>query len=142
LFEIAQINKEGITATRKEMVGYSNDYGNRREVRSSVLEVSIPFVGSAQSFMIQPSSAVIPSNTLEIRGQSLVLTIPDDTNAEAAVQRLVAQLNQNLASLRKDYDQVKPQLEQEISAAAERRKQQVQAEQERDKKLSFPVCNG
>jgi hypothetical protein len=140
-FDIAAINKEGIAASRRELERYHNDYGERRAVKYSVLEVTIPFSGEAESFKIMPSSSVIPNHTAELREGSLLLTIPDDANADATVLNFVSQLNHNLAALRKDYEQAKPQLEQAISAAAERRKQTIQKEQERDKKLSFPVRN-
>lgn len=55
------------------------------------------------------------------------------------MQTFISQVSQNLDFLRTEYEQAKPQLDQALQQAAERRKAQIASEGERDKGFSFPV---
>jgi hypothetical protein len=139
-FDVARINKEGIHADRRETEREGQDaWGDRRVFKQTWLDVTIPFTGDAESFKIAPSRSIIPSHHCTIGGDALTITIPDDASTDNAVQTFVSQVSQNLDGLRAEYEQSKPQLEQAIKSAADRRKEQIDAERDRDKKLSFPV---
>ena len=55
----------------------------------------------------------------------LVITIPDDANAERVIEHFKGILSGNLQTLRAEYGQMKPQIEQAIQAAVDRRKAQI-----------------
>jgi hypothetical protein len=139
-FDVARIKKEGIQATRRETARAGRDaWGDQRVFKQTWLDVTIPFTGEAESFKIAPSRSLIPSHGASIGRDALTLTIPDDERAQSEVDTFVSQVSQNLDGLRAEYEQSKPQLQQAINSAADRRKAQIDAERERDKKLSFPV---
>jgi hypothetical protein len=138
--EVARLEKEGIEGTAGQQQARINDgRDGSQAVLRGWLDIRIPFTGDAESFRICPSRSVIPSQAAEIRAQQLVITLPDDDSTERQVQTFVSQLHQNLDALRAEYEQAKPQLEQAVQQAADRRRAQILAEGERDKRLSFPV---
>jgi hypothetical protein len=139
-FEVARIDSKKIYAKRRETQREGPDgWGDMQTIKQTFLDVTIPFEGEADSFKISPSRGVIPGHHCAVQMDTLTLTIPDNDKAQGDVDMFVSQLNQNLDTLRSDFQKLKPQLEQEISQAAERRKQKINAENERDKKLAFPV---
>jgi hypothetical protein len=139
--EIARLNTDpkAITADTVEDERYSNDYGQRRLVKITRLRVTIPFSGEAQSLKIAPSRSAVPNHGAEIGQSSLTITIADDNNADREVKTFCDQVQSNLDALRQEYERDKPQLEQAVSQAAERRKAQIAAENERDSNRSFTV---
>jgi hypothetical protein len=139
--EIARLNIDptAISAVPVEEQRVVNDYGDRRVVTIRRLRVSIPFTGEAESLKIAPSRSSIPSHGAEIGANSLSIFIADDDNADREVKTFCDQVQGNLDTLRQEYERDKPQLEQAVSQAAERRKAQIAAENERDSKRSFTV---
>jgi hypothetical protein len=137
--KIARLNTGAITADSIEDERYVNDYGDRRVVKIKRLRVSIPFTGEAESLKIAPSRSTIPSHGADINNGVLVITIADDDNADREVKTFCDQVQGNLDVLRQEYERDKPQLEQAVSQAVERRKAQIAAENERDSKRSFTV---
>jgi len=139
--EIARLNTDpkAITADAVEEARYADDYGDRHLVKIRRLRVTIPFAGEAESLKIAPSRSSIPSHRAEIGRNSLTITIPDDDNAEREVKSFCDHVQGNLDTLRQDYERDRPQLEQAVSQAAERRKAQIAEEDERDSKRGFTV---
>jgi ribosomal protein S21 len=105
------------------------------------LDVSIPFVGEAETFRIGPSSMALLNNRATIGHNTLTVSVADDERAESAVQDFKRMVEGNLHSLRAEYERNKPQLEQTIQQAATHRKAQIDAEDARDKGRSFRVTN-
>jgi hypothetical protein len=103
--------------------------------------VSIPFVGEADTFRYHPSRWTVPNNRVSIGSNALKVTVPDDENADRAIEQFKSFVDDNLNLLRAEYEQLKPQLEQAIQQAANRRKTQIDAENARDKTRSFRVTN-
>ncbi len=139
--EIARLDTDpkAVSAEPVEDERYVNDYGNRRVVKIKRLRVTIPFTGEAESLKIAPSRSTIPSHGAEIGHNSLTITIADDDNADRDVRTFCDQVQGNLDILRQEYERDKPQLEHAVSHAAERRRAQIAAENERDSKRSFTV---
>jgi hypothetical protein len=139
--EIARLNTDPkvITADPVEDERYVNDFGDRHVVKIRRLRVTIPFTGEAESLKIAPSRSTIPSHAAEIGQNSVTITIADDDNADREVRTFCDQVQGNLDTLRQEYERDKPQLAQAVSQAAERRKAQITAENERDSRRSFTV---
>jgi hypothetical protein len=137
--EVARLSTEAITADPVEDERYVNDYGDRRLVKIKQLRVTIPFTGEAESLKVAPSRSTIPSHGAEIGDGFLTITVADDDTADREVTAFCQQVQGNLDALRQEYEGDKPQLEQAVSQAAERRKAQIAAESERDSKRSFTV---
>lgn len=138
-FDVARINKDEITATAREEEIRRHDYGRDHLAKRTMLDVSIPFSGDPESFQAAPSSCAVIMHRVEVGHDSLTLTIPDDQNAQREVDTAVSQLNQNLDTLRAEYERAKPQLEQTIQQAAQARKSQIASEAERDKGRTFKI---
>jgi hypothetical protein len=138
--EIAEFRGE-ITAERRVEGRTVDDYSDLRNIDVKLLDVSIPFVGDPESFRIAPSRSAIPQRKAVIGSNALTITIPDDDNTEAAIDSFKKTIEGNLQTARSEYAQMKAQLDQAVSAAAERRRQEIAAEEARDKGRSFRVIN-
>jgi hypothetical protein len=137
----AEIDEKGVHADRSETEIWVNDYGDRRQVKQKRLTVFIPFSGNRVSLCIQPTTMTSPNERAELKSDHVQMEIPDDDYAKAKVLTLISQLKQNLQNLRNDARSLKPLLEQSVSAMADERKKEINAENERDGKLGFPVTN-
>jgi hypothetical protein len=138
--DVARLNTDAIVADPREEQRVVNDgWGDRRPVTIKRLRVTIPFTGEAMCLRIAPSRSAVPSHAAEIGNGAVSITIPDDDNADREVKTFCDQVQGNLDTLRQEYERDKPQLEQAVSQAAERRKAQIAADNERDGKRSFTV---
>ena len=140
--DVARLNTDpkAIVAELVEEQRVVNDvWGDRRLVTIKRLKVSIPFIGEAECLRVAPSRSAVPSHRADIGTSAVSITIPDDDNADREVKTFCEQVQANLDTLRQEYECDKPQLEQAVSQAAERRKAQIAAENERDGKRSFTV---
>jgi len=140
--EVARLNTDPKAIAAQPVVEerYVDDFGDRRLMKIRKLRVTIPFTGEAESLKIAPSAARVPSHRVEIANNSLTITIADDDNADRDVTAFCQLVQGNLDVLRREYERDKPQLEQAVSQAAERRKAEIAAESDRDSKHhSFTV---
>jgi hypothetical protein len=128
-----------VTAKRRVEERTIDDFGDRRVIDVKVLDVSIPFVGDPESFRIAPSRSGIPQRKAQIGSKALMITIPDDENADTTIDNFKKTIEGNLQTARTEFAQMKTQLDQAVSAAAERRRQEIAAEHARDKGRSFRV---
>ncbi|WP_316234494.1 hypothetical protein [Bradyrhizobium sp. SZCCHNR1020] len=139
--EIARFEGE-IAATRRTEEREGRDaWGDRCTIKTTWLDVSIPFVGEAESFRSAPSRWGTPSHRVTIGQHALTITIPDDERADAAIEQFKTVVGDNLRLLQAEYQQAKPQLQQAIQQAVDRRKAEIAAEDTRDKGRSFRVIN-
>lgn len=136
--DIAEFRGE-VTAERRTEQRTIDDYGRRVTVPVKLYDVSIPFVGDPESFRIAPSRFGVPQRKATIGSNALTITIPDDDNADATIDNFKKTIEGNLQTARSEYAQMKAQLDQAVSAAAERRRQEIAAEDARDKSRSFRV---
>lgn len=139
--DVARFEGEITARRRTEDRRVSDGFGDSHLAKSTFLDVSIPFVGDPESFRIMPSRCGVPDRQATIERHALVITIPDDANAERTIEHFNGVVSGNLQTLRAEYGQMKPQIEQAIQAAVERRKARVAAQQELDKGRSFRVIN-
>lgn len=139
--EVAAFDGE-VTAKRREAEREMRDgWGDYIKQKLTWLDVRIPFTGEAETFRVAPSRFTIPSHQVSIDRDFLTLTIPDDDQADRVVQEFKQTVSGTLDTLRAEYTQHKPQLEQTIQQAADRMKLKIQTEDERDSKRSFRVDN-
>jgi phosphate uptake regulator len=138
--DVARLNTDAIVADPVEEQRVVNDvWGDRRVATIKRLRVAIPFTGEAECLRVAPSRSAIPSHAADIGKNAVSITIADDGNADREVKTFCDQVQGNLNTLRQEYERDKPQLEQAVSQAAERRKAQIATENERDVKRSFTV---
>jgi hypothetical protein len=139
--EVATI-QPGVSATRRVVEKEGDDgWGERRKFKQTWLDVSIPFTGEAESFRVSPSSCSIPSQHARIGNSELIISVIDDDNADGQVKSFIDVVTGNLNTLRTEYIREKAQMDLVIQQAADRRKAEIAAEDERDKKRSFTVKN-
>lgn len=138
-FEVATLNPEAKRGKRRDKERTIDDYGSHKTIKYSVIDVSIPFTGSDESFKIAPSHSHMVYAECEIRNNVVVLTVPDDDGAQQAINQFVQQVSENFDRLRSEAENWDKDLRDTIAAAAEKRKQQVDAEKGRDGNLNFPV---
>lgn len=116
-----------------------SDYGQTRTVEVTLIDVYIPFEGEAISFQLAPSTSTIIQTPVKVAGNELVATFYDDERVQRDVDELIDQVSGNLDTLRKEMANLRTQIRSTIDSVANERKAQVEAQLQRDKKLSFPI---
>jgi hypothetical protein len=139
--EIAHFQGEMTAERRTEERQGQDGWGGYRMIKTTWLDVSIPFVGEAETFRIAPSSMAVLFKRATIDRNALTVRVVDNDAADKEVQDFKNMVEGNLQILRNEYHQHKPQLEQAIQQAATQRKAQVDAEDARDQTRSFRVKN-
>lgn len=139
--EIAQLDRTAISGARRVEEHAVDDYGRRHVVQVKWLDVTIPFSGDAELLKVAPSSCTLPSHHAAIQKGCLIFSIRDDDSAEREVQSFCDIVEENLKRLRAEYERDKPSLMETINQVAERRKRDIEDENARDGKLSFPIRN-
>jgi hypothetical protein len=137
--EVASLDKEGIRATGRTVKREKNDYGERIMIDVPFLDVQIPFFGNPETLHIAPSRCNVLDNNVEIRHGMLVLSIPDDANADREVKDFVERASENLNRLRDEAQRSQTHLRQALNEVVERRRRTISEEAGRDSKRSFPV---
>jgi hypothetical protein len=135
------LKPDGIQGERRDVERPINDFGMRRVIRVPVLDVFIPFDGDGQWLRFQPSRCTLIDLPVEIRGQSLVITLRDEPPEQQRqqIERFVSMVKGNVDVLSQDVDAFRRQLRQMLDDAVKQRVQQINAERERDSKLGFPI---
>lgn len=139
--EVARFEGEMSAERRTEERQGQDGWGDYRMIKTTWLDVSIPFVGEAETFRIGPSSMTLPSKRVRIGRNALTVSVVDDDRADSEVQSFRNLVEGNLQVLRTEYQRHKPELEQAIQQAATQRTAQIDAEDARDQTRSFRVKN-
>ncbi len=132
-FDIARFQGEATAARRIEERDVSDGFGGHYRAKLPWYDVSIPFVGDADSFRIAPSRCSIPSRLARISQKELTISVLDDAGTDAAVENFKSIVNGNLQTLKFELQELKPQLEQAMQQTADRRRAELDAQKERDK---------
>jgi hypothetical protein len=139
--DVTRFEGETTAKRRIEERDASDGFGDRHRIKTPWYDVSIPFVGDADSFRIMPSRCSIPDRHARINQNQLMISVPDDAGTDAAVENFKSIVKGNLQTLQFELQQMKPQLEQAIQQAADRRRAELDAQDTRDKSQSFRVIN-
>jgi hypothetical protein len=139
--EVARFQGEMTAERRTEERQRQDGWGDYRMIKTTWLDVSIPFVGEAETLRIGPSSMTLLDRRATIGRNTLTISVTDDDRTEAIVQNFKQMVEGNLQTLRGEYERNKPQLEQAIQQGASQRQAQIEAEDARDKGRSFRVTN-
>jgi hypothetical protein len=138
-FDVAVLNRDGIRGSRREVPGIIDDFGMRKSITKTVLDVAIPFRGDPTSFQLAPSFSHHPTLLCAVRGDDLVISVEDDADAQRRVDDFVQVVSNNLDRLRSEVASWVPQLRAAVMAAGEERRKELEKQRERDGRLSFPV---
>lgn len=140
VLEIAKLQPSRMNGQRKQRHRETQDaWGDVVTVINSDIEVTVPFEGSKESFHLMPSYSLMLNKHVSLGARSITFSVTDDGNTQNNVDQIIAQITQNLDTLRADFEKLRPQLTRVIADASEEMKRKIFAENERDKKLSFPV---
>jgi hypothetical protein len=139
--EIAQLQGEVTAERRTEQRERQDNWGDVRTVTVTWLDLSIPFVGEAETLRVGPSNMLLLFDRIGIDRNSITLTVPDDEGAESKLADFKKNVEHNLEILRREYEAAKPHLERAVQQAADQRRAQIEAEDGRDKGRSFRVTN-
>lgn len=137
---VARLDKAGMHGARREEEFDGRDEWNApRRGKRKWLDVTVPFVGDRESLNIHPSSWPTLPYPVSVGQNSIVIRVPDDANAQREIDSLISRITETLGRLQVEYEQGRPQIIEAVTAAAQRRKDEIDAQNERDSKLSFPV---
>jgi hypothetical protein len=138
-FDVAELRPAERRGTRRQATRRVNDYGRTVDVVSEMIEVSIPFVGSRESFLLSPSSCIEIASSAHISGGALKATFDDDEQLDQNVNILIDRTSKNLDQLRKEMAAFKTELLAMLGTAADERIAGIKAQKERNKIRSFPI---
>jgi hypothetical protein len=139
--DVARFQGEMTAERRTEERQRQDGWGDYRMMKTTWLDISIPFVGEAETLRIGPSSMTLLDRRATIGRNTLTISVADDDRTGPVVQNFKQMVEGNLQTLRGEYERNKPQLEQAIQQAASQRQAQIEAEDARDKGRSFRVTN-
>ncbi|MER9615592.1 hypothetical protein [Mesorhizobium sp. M0207] len=125
-------------ARREESREDSDGWGGRFMRSVAFMDVTIPFRGDEDGFRVTPSHSPLGLRA-EIRHDSLLLTLPDDGQVQAGVDRFVERVSGALDSLRKEVEAWQPQFRQAVQSAFQTRREEIEEQSKRDGALKFPV---
>jgi hypothetical protein len=139
VFEVAALRpdeKRGKNRTiRREM----HRHGLPMSVEAKLVEITIPFVGSEQSFVFAPTSCNIIDQDATVHENALVVTLDDDEHLERYLVPFITRVSENLERLRKDMADVLRMVQERVKARADHRQSDILATKERNRTRSFPI---
>jgi hypothetical protein len=138
ILEVPRLDSDHKRGARRDMQKGVREFDEERLVNVSVIDVTIPFIGDSSGFHIAPNRCLLGSMG-EVGGNAVVVTVPDDDQAQGKVDEFINQTDQNLDTLRRDIEQWKPHFLAELRRAADERMSKLKAARDRDAKLNFPV---
>lgn len=138
---VARFEGEATAKRRVEERQGQDGWGEYRKIKTTWLDISLPFVGEAETFRVAPSSMAILFKRATIGRNTVTISVVDNEGADGEVQEFKKMVEGNLETLRAEYERNKPQLGQTIQQAATHRKAQIDAEDARDIGRSFRVMN-
>jgi hypothetical protein len=127
------------TGSRKIVKSYANEYGRRVARDVTTLEVTIPFSGPARGFMLIPSHCAIISENFELDHGCIRYTMPFDPSLEPQLEKLLQQIENNLATSNTEITAFSKTALSRLSAIAASRKGHLENELEVAKAFSFKV---
>ena len=115
-------------------------HGNRHSLggKQTMIEVTIPFTGSGDAFILAPSTRTlgVPG---EVRDKAIVITLPDDGNLEQELEAAIGKIQTNLGHFANDYKPFEAELIAAMNAAASARNEEIERRKALDAKRSFPI---
>jgi hypothetical protein len=136
---VATLQPDKKQGTRREVDQPIDDYGRQITMRVTFVDVAIPFTGDAKSFELAPNACQMIGGDWEIRGQELIVTLPDDQNLQRDIDGFVAIVSSNLDKLRAEAAQAQGNIQRAVENAANQRRAEIADEKERDKSRNFPI---
>ena len=88
---------------------------------------------------VAPNACQIIGGDRGIRGQELIVTLPDDQNLQRDIDGFVAIVSSNLDKLRAEAAQAQGNIQRAVENAANQRRAEIADEKERDKSRNFPI---
>jgi hypothetical protein len=137
--DVATLEPDRITASRRGIERVVTEFGEARTKTITVMDVRIPFRGIPQSFNLSPTYCSLPSEPCEVNSDHLLVTFRDDADVQSNVDKFVQIISQNLTALKAEVTAWLPQLRARVEEAANARKKEIAAQNERDKNLRFKV---
>jgi hypothetical protein len=137
--EVAMLVREGVRVEARTEKRDVSDYGRTISKSFKVLDVFIPIAGNPETLSIYPSSYTLISTPYELRGAAIILRVADTDGADDAIDAFINQVNGNLSVLRREVARFEGQVKEAVEQAAQKRKEEIEADDRRDQNRRFPV---
>lgn len=117
--------------------------GGPRLVPGTMVEISVPFDGDAEVFNIQPTTYTMNPPCADVKPGALLLKIIgtnlSSVQVKSEIDRTLSEIQQHLATLRKDAQELNSQLSSLARVAIERRRGKLLANQNLVASLGFKI---
>jgi outer membrane murein-binding lipoprotein Lpp len=116
----------------------TND-GRTVPVEVELMDITIPFTGSPESFTVAPSQKAHIDIPVAVHQDALVATLVRDDDLERQLATFIRRIAQNLDQMRKDMGALRAGVRKAIGEAAHRRAERLKSQQEPYTIRSFPI---
>jgi hypothetical protein len=118
---------------------HQDDHGRNVIVEVTYLDVSVPFHGDGSMFDMMPSTSTIIHDRVHVQEGALIYSLHLDEANDDKINRLFAQIEGNLKSLRSDIESFGASAVNQLSRFAAERRAKLEEDEQKARKLSFPV---
>jgi len=141
--QIVADQKETQIDVSRDQMRYIRDRSRPFHVPGTKVEITVPFDGEAEAFMIQPTTFTLSPPIAEIKGGTLLLEI-EGTNLKAddvrtSIDRTLSEIKKSLDILRRDAETLNSQLPQLARDGIERRRGKLLENQSLVASLGFQL---
>lgn len=136
-FEVAVLHpdeKSGRPRTERR----TND-GHTAPVEVELVDITIPFTGSPESFTVAPSQKAPIDIPVAVHQDALVATLVRDDDLEGRLATFIRRTSQNLDQMRKDMDALRSGVRTAITEAAQRHTERLKSQRQPYKIRTFPI---
>ena len=136
-FEVAVLHpdeKSGSPRTERR-----TDGGHTASVEVEVMDITIPFTGSPESFTVAPSQNTHIDIPVAVHQDALVATLVRDDYLEGRLATFICRTSQNLDQMRKDVGALRAGVRNAIAEAAYRHAERLKSQREPYKIRTFPI---
>lgn len=104
--EVPVLDRPNLVVDQREVARTINDYGRNISIKTTVIDVTVPFEGAADAFGIRPSSYLMSSPIAVVATEHLFFSVDaynrDQGNVKKEIEGTLDDIETNLDNLRRD----------------------------------------
>lgn len=136
---IPLLQRDGKSGKMREVTERRTDYDREVAVQTTVVDVQVPYRGDGEMFHVRPSTSSMLNERVEVRDAHLHYTMPLDPVQEPRFDKMLDQIERNLATLRTEEENFSRHAIESLGKIAENRKKKLEGENKAASEFSFKV---
>jgi hypothetical protein len=136
-FEVAVLHPD--EKSQRPRTERRTDGAHAAPVEVEVVDITIPFTGSPESFAVAPSQNTRIDIPVAVHQDALVATLVRDDYLEGGLATFIRRTSQNLDQMRKDIGALRAGVRKAIAEAAYRHAERLKSQRKPYKIRTFPI---